>query len=39
MTEESFTLLQKVIAEAGELSAPAPFDKVVNNTFADKATK
>ena len=39
MSEASFTLLQKVIAEAGELSSPAPFDKVVNNTFADKAVK
>ena len=35
MTEESFDLLQDVIVEAGELEKVAPFDKVVNNTFAE----
>ena len=39
MTEESFNLLQKVISDAGELTKNAPFDKVVNNTFAQKAIK
>lgn len=34
MTEASFNLLQEVIVEAGELEQVAPFDKVVNNTFA-----
>ena len=36
MTEESFQRLQTVMTEAGELSKPADFDKVVNNTFAEK---
>lgn len=34
MTETSFNLLQQVMQEAGELTQTAPFDKVVNNTFA-----
>lgn len=37
MTETSFDLLQTVMQQAGELSKTAPFDKVVNNTFAQKA--
>ena len=37
MTEESFDRLQEVITEAGELTQKAPFDRVVNNTFAQKA--
>lgn len=37
MTEDSFGRLQDVITEAGELTQKAPFDKVVNNTFAQKA--
>ncbi len=37
MTEESFQRLQTVMTEAGELTKPADFDKVVNNTFAEKA--
>ena len=36
MSEASFNLLQEVIVEAGELETVAPYDKVVNNTFADK---
>lgn len=39
MTEESFNRLQDVISSAGELTKRADFDKVVNNTFAKKATK
>ena len=35
MSEASFNLLQEVIIEAGELEAMAPYDKVVNNTFAE----
>ena len=34
MSEESFGRLQTVMTEAGELSKPADFDKVVNNYFA-----
>lgn len=36
MKEESFDLLQKVMTEAGELSKSAPYDQIVNNTFAQK---
>ena len=36
MTEESFQRLQTVMTEAGELTKPADFDKVVNNTFAER---
>ena len=36
MKEESYNLLQKIIETAGELSKKAPFDKVVNNTYAEK---
>mgnify|MGYP003397483873 CR=1 FL=1 len=37
LTKESFDLLQTVISEAGELKNPAPYEKIVNNTFAEKA--
>ncbi len=37
MTEEAFNRLQEVIQRAGELDSPAPFDKLINNTFANKA--
>lgn len=33
---ESFDLLQKVMTQAGELTKSAPYEKVVNNTFAEK---
>lgn len=36
MTEDSFNRLQDVIIGAGELTEKVPFDKVVNNTFANK---
>ena len=39
MKEESFELLQKVMETAGELTQKAPFDKVVNNTYAKKVVK
>lgn len=39
MSAASFDLLQQVMREAGELTKTAPFDKVVNNTFAEKAMK
>lgn len=35
MTEESFNLLQTVMTEAGELSTTAPYDAIVNNSFAE----
>ena len=37
MSEESFNRLQTVMSEAGELTKTADYDKVVNNTFAEKA--
>lgn len=33
---DSFTLLQNVITQAGELKQAAPYDKVVNTSFAQK---
>ena len=37
MSEESFHRLQTVMSQAGELTKTADFNKVVNNTFAEKA--
>ena len=37
MSEESFTRLQEVMTQAGELERTADYTKVVNNTFAKKA--
>ena len=34
LKEESFDRLQEVMTLAGELETPAPYDKVVNNTYA-----
>lgn len=39
MSEESFNRLQDIMEEAGELDRRAPFDKVVNNTYANKIIK
>lgn len=39
MKEASFNLLQKVMDQAGELKEKAPYDKVVDNTFAREAMK
>lgn len=36
MKEEAFDKLQIIMTEAGELEKKAPYDKVVNNTFAEK---
>ena len=36
MQQTSFEKLQEVMQEAGELTTKAPFEKVVNNTFANK---
>ncbi len=36
MSEDSFNRLQQVMREAGELTQTAPFDKVVNNSFAQE---
>lgn len=37
LTEESYNLLQTVMEEAGELKQRAPYEKVINNQFAEKA--
>lgn len=34
LTQESFDLLQTVMTTAGELKKSAPYDKIVNNSFA-----
>lgn len=39
MKEESYNLLQTVMEEAGELEQRAPFEKVINNSYAQKAMK
>lgn len=38
LKEESFDKLQLIMTEAGELDQKAPYDKIVNNTFAEKVT-
>ena len=39
LKEESFYKLQEVISEAGELTQKAPYDKIVNNKYAEEAIK
>ena len=39
MKEESFELLQTIMEEAGELKQRAPYDKIVNNHYAEEAVK
>lgn len=39
MKQESFDLLQTVMEEAGELKQRVPFEKVINNSYAEKAMK
>ena len=39
LTEESFNLLQDVMTSAGELQKKAPYDKIVNNEYANEAIK
>ena len=39
LKEESFNKLQDVMIEAGELTEKVPYDKIVNNTYAEKAIK
>ena len=39
MKEESYNLLQTIMEEAGELEQRAPFDKVINNSYAENAIK
>ncbi len=37
LKEESFNRLQDVMIEAGELKEKVPYDKIVNNSYAEKA--
>jgi len=39
MTQDSFDRLQMVMEEAGELSHRAPYDALVDNSFAEKAVQ
>ena len=36
LKEEAFDKLQEIMTMAGELSQKAPYDKIVNNSFAEK---
>ena len=36
-TEESFTLLENILEEAGELDGRVPYEDLVDTTFAKKA--
>ena len=36
MKEEAFNKLQEIMTKAGELRNKAPFEKIVNNSFAEK---
>lgn len=38
-TEDSFTLLQNILEEAGELEERVPYDDLVNTEFAAKAAE
>ena len=39
MTRDSFDRLQRVMESAGELSQLAPFERLVNNSFAEAAIR
>lgn len=39
LKEESFNRLQDVMVEAGELEIRVPYDKLVNNVYAEKSIK
>jgi len=39
LKEQSFNRLQEVMTMAGELEKTAPYEKIVNNSFAKKAVK
>lgn len=39
ISEEGFELLQTIIQDAGELKQKAPYDKIINNNFANEAIK
>ena len=39
LNEEDFDKLQLIMTEAGELEQKAPYNKIVNNSFAEKVSK
>ena len=39
LKEESFDKLQLIMTEAGELTQKAPYNKIINNTYAEKVIK
>lgn len=39
LKQESFDKLQNVMSLAGELTKKAPYDKIINNKYAEEATK
>jgi NitT/TauT family transport system substrate-binding protein len=39
MTEDSFTRLQDIMESAGELEQRVPFDKLIDNSYAEEALK
>ncbi len=39
LKQEAFDKLQLIMTEAGELQKKAPYDKIVNNAFAEKVVK
>ena len=39
INEEAFNHLQEIMIEAGELSGKAPYDKIINNKYAEEAVK
>jgi len=38
LEETAFDKLQTIMTEAGELDTKAPYEKIINNTFAEKVT-
>lgn len=39
LKESAFDKLQEIMSEAGELTTKAPYNKLVNNSFAEKVSK
>ena len=39
LKQEAFDKLQLIMTEAGELQKKAPYDKIINNAFAEKVAK
>ena len=39
LKEEAFDKLQEIMTMAGELTQKAPYEKIVNNSYAEKVIK